>query len=147
MAVCKFLHSVIAFYFTKFYIGNLKEGRNVNIICTVREKNMKKQERKRRISIILLIVLLVVSIIPTQSISAAEKTKLNVSKASIVKGQSIQLRVQGTVNKVVWKTSDKKIVTVSKKGKVRAKSSGKAIITAEVGNKSLKCKITVKNMV
>ncbi len=104
---------------------------------------MKKQERKRRISIILLIVLLVVSIIPTQSISAAEKTKLNVSKASIVKGQSIQLRVQGTVNKVVWKTSDKKIVKVSKKGKVRAKSSGKAIITAEVGNKSLKCKITV----
>ena len=39
---------------------------------------------------------------------------------------------------------NKKIATVTKKGKVKGKKSGKATITATVGKKKYKCKIIVK---
>ena len=55
-----------------------------------------------------------------------------------------QLRVKGTKKKVKWSSSKKSIATVSKKGKVRAKKAGKTVITAKVGSKNLKCRITVK---
>ena len=46
--------------------------------------------------------------------------------------------------KVVWKSSKKKVATVSKKGKVKAKKPGKTTITAKVGKKKYKCKVVVK---
>lgn len=76
---------------------------------------------------------------------AASKIKLSKTKATITKGKTLQLKVKGTKKKVKWSSSSKKIATVSKKGKVTAKKSGKVTITAKVGKKKLKCKITVKN--
>ena len=46
--------------------------------------------------------------------------------------------------KVVWKSSKKKVATVSKKGKVKAKKPGKTTITAKVGKKKYKCKVMLK---
>ena len=47
--------------------------------------------------------------------------------------------------KIKWSSSNKKIATVSSKGKVTAKKKGTATITAKVSGKSYKCKVTVKN--
>lgn len=101
------------------------------------------QKKKREISIFMILVMLVLCVFPTQNVSAAEKTKLNITKTTIVKGQSVKLQVVGKQKGVAWKSSNKKIATVTKNGKVLAKAPGKAIITAKVGNKSLKCKVTV----
>ena len=46
--------------------------------------------------------------------------------------------------KVKWSSSQKKVATVSSKGKVIAKKKGKAVITATVKGKKYKCKLTVK---
>lgn len=74
---------------------------------------------------------------------AASKIKISKTKASMTKGKTMQLKVKGTKKKVKWSSSKKSVATVSKNGKVTAKKSGKATITAKVGKKKLKCKVTV----
>lgn len=75
--------------------------------------------------------------------------KLNITKKKISVGSSFQLKVKGKVSRktvVTWKSSNKKIAVVSKKGKVTGKKAGKTQITVTVGgnNKKAVCKVTVQ---
>ena len=75
---------------------------------------------------------------------AASKPKLNVKKVSLSTGDTYQLKVKNAgKKKVKWSSSDKSVVKVSKSGKITAKQQGVAVITAKVGSKELKCKVTV----
>lgn len=76
--------------------------------------------------------------------SAASKPKLNLKKIVLKVGQTKKLKVKKTKKKVKWKSNKKKIATVSKKGVVKAKKAGKAVITARISGIKLKCKVTVK---
>ncbi len=78
---------------------------------------------------------------------AAAKTKVTISKkkATVIRDMTLQLKVKGTKKKAKWSSSKKSVATVSKKGKVTAKKAGKATITAKIGKKKYRCKITVKN--
>ena len=82
----------------------------------------------------------------------AEKSAFALSdkKLGISKGTTAKLALQVSPNvyrDVKWKSSNKKVATVNKKGKVKAKSYGSATISATFmagGNKkTLKCKVTV----
>ena len=77
------------------------------------------------------------------TVSAASKTTLNYKKKTLTKGQTLKLKVKGTKKKVKWSSSKKKVASVNEKGKVTAKRKGKAVITAKVGAKKYRCKITV----
>lgn len=77
-------------------------------------------------------------------VSAATKIKINKKKATIYVGKTVQLKVKGTKKKVTWKSSNKKIATVTSKGKVKGVANGSATITAKLGKKSYTCKVTVK---
>lgn len=72
-----------------------------------------------------------------------ETPKLSKTSQSLRVGQNITLKLNGTKQKIVWTTSDKKVATVSKGGKVTAKNAGTAEITATVGGKTYKCRISV----
>lgn len=74
----------------------------------------------------------------------AAKIKLSKSKATLIKGQTLTLKMKNTSKKVKWSTSSKKIATVNSKGKITAKKAGTATITAKVNNKKYKCKVTVE---
>lgn len=76
---------------------------------------------------------------------AAAKVKISKTKATVIKGTTLQLKIKGSKKKAKWTTSKKSVATVNKKGKVTAKKAGKATITAKIGKKKYKCKITVKN--
>ena len=69
-------------------------------------------------------------------------------KATMKRGQSLKLKAALTpitsLQKVTWSTSNKKIVTVSKSGVIKAKKKGKATITVKSGNKKYNIRITVK---
>lgn len=78
-------------------------------------------------------------------VTAATKVKINKTKASIYVGKTVQLKVTGTKKKVTWKSSNKKIATVTSKGKVKGVKKGTAKITATVSKKKYTCKVTVKN--
>lgn len=73
---------------------------------------------------------------------------LNMSKATLTKkkgaNHTAQLKMQWVKGKVKWSSSNKKVATVDAKGKVTAKKKGTAKISAKVGGKTYKCKITVK---
>ena len=81
------------------------------------------------------------------------KITLNKTKAKMKVKETLQLKVKKFTpasplnTKVKWTTSDKKIATVDKNGKVKAKKAGKVTITctAQDGSKkTAKCTITVK---
>lgn len=101
------------------------------------------KQTKRVLALVLTLVLAITLITPT-SVSAAKKVKLNKTKATIYVGKSTTLKLKNNKKKVKWSSSNKKVATVSKKGKVKGKKAGKATITAKVGKKKYKCKVIVK---
>lgn len=69
--------------------------------------------------------------------------KLSQKKATIWKGKTVKLRLDGGTN-VKWKSSNKKIATVNSKGVVTGKKKGKVDIIAKCKGISYICKVTVK---
>lgn len=74
----------------------------------------------------------------------ATTIKINKKKFTLKVGESTTLKISGTKKKVKWGSTNKKVATVTQKGKVKAKQAGVATIKATVTKKVLKCKITVK---
>lgn len=73
-----------------------------------------------------------------------EDPTLNKKSLTLQVKQSYGLKLKGNTQKISWSSSDKSVVRVNSKGRVTAYSEGNVVITAKVGNKSFKCKITVK---
>lgn len=73
-----------------------------------------------------------------------EKPKLSNTRLSVYTKTSKQLKLKGTSRKVTWSSSAPSVVSVNKKGKITARRTGKAIITAKVNGVKYKCKVTVK---
>lgn len=75
---------------------------------------------------------------------------LNVKNKTLYKNKKYKLKVtlqpSSSTDKVVWKSSDKKVAVVSSDGTVTAKSKGKATITVSSGKKKTTCRITVKEI-
>ena len=69
---------------------------------------------------------------------------LNKTSISLKKKKSYTLRVTGRVGTAKFKTSNKKVATVSSKGKVTAKKKGTATISVKTNGITLKCKVKVK---
>jgi hypothetical protein len=87
---------------------------------------------------------MLIALFPTTTTQAATKLKLNKTKVTLCVGQTAKLKVSNSDSSVTWKSSNKKIATV-KSGKVKGIKTGKVTITAKVGKKSVKCKVTVAN--
>ena len=78
-------------------------------------------------------------------------TALSVKKKNIIlqkKGKTFQLKVNvfpvTSQQKVTYKSSNKKVATVSAKGKITARKKGNATITIKSGSKKITCKVTVR---
>ncbi|MDO5293503.1 MAG: Ig-like domain-containing protein [bacterium] len=80
------------------------------------------------------------------TLSAKKQVSPSISKTSctLVKSQTTTLKIKNATKKVTWSSSNTKVASVNKSGKVTAKSKGKATITAKVGSKKLKCAIKVE---
>lgn len=98
---------------------------------------------KKRVCIFLLALALAAGVLGNGSQVQAAKVRLNMTKKTLTVGKTVTLKVKGTRKKVKWSSSNKKVASVSSKGKVKAKKAGKATITAKIGKKKYKCKITV----
>lgn len=99
---------------------------------------MKKFNKSLAITLILSLCLTLAA-----PVDAKSKVKLNITKATLSIGGSINLKLLNNKKKVTWKSSNKKVASVTKKGKVKAKKKGKAKIIARVGKKKYTCKVTV----
>ena len=71
--------------------------------------------------------------------------KLVKASASIKKGKTVAIRVKATpAGKATYKSSNKKVATVSSNGVVKGKKKGTAVITVTCNGLKAKFKVTVK---
>ncbi|MBA4688586.1 MAG: Ig-like domain-containing protein [Candidatus Galacturonibacter soehngenii] len=80
-----------------------------------------------------------------------KKLSISDKKLSLLKGESKKLTITrnpiSATDKITWKSSNTKVATVDKNGKVKTKSAGKATITAtSASGKKVTCKVTVSNV-
>lgn len=87
---------------------------------------------------------LVVSMVMQTPIQAAKAPKLSKKSISLCIGDSAKLQMKNAKKSATWKSKNKKIVSVNKKGKIKAKKSGSTKVIVKVGKKNYKCKVTVK---
>ncbi|MBS7182992.1 MAG: Ig-like domain-containing protein [Eubacterium sp.] len=104
------------------------------------------RENKRFLSILLTVVLTIglLGSVPVGATVKKSSIKLNKKKVVVYVGKTVRLKVKNCKKKVKWSSSNKKIATVSKKGKVKGKKPGRVVITAKSGKKKYKCRVTVK---
>lgn len=69
--------------------------------------------------------------------------RLNKKKITVYNSRSFRLKVTGGKGRVRWKSGNKKVATVSKKGTVTALKGGTCTVTAVRNGITLKCKVTV----
>ena len=77
---------------------------------------------------------------------AASSKGINHKKVTLEPGDTVKLKINGK-SKANWRSSNKKVATVSSKGLVRAKKKGTAKISAKVKGKTWTCKVTVKKTI
>jgi hypothetical protein len=85
------------------------------------------------------------TVVPTTKVNAA--VKLNKKKVTVNAGKSVSLKLSGAKN-VTWKSSDKTVATVTKKGKVTGVKAGtaKIVATNKTTKKKYTCIVTVKEI-
>lgn len=101
---------------------------------------------KRQSSAAVMAVLFWMLIFCFQSpVCAEQKVDLKTKFIVLSTGQSRKLRISGIQKKtqVQWKSSDKKVASVSRTGKIKAKRNGRAVVTARCQNKKFKCRVLV----
>ena len=77
--------------------------------------------------------------------AAARKISLKVSNKKAYVGKTTKISAKATKGaRLSYKTSNKKIATVSKTGKIKAKKKGKVKITVISGKKKAVCTVKVK---
>lgn len=69
--------------------------------------------------------------------------RLNKKKITVYNSRSFRLKVTGGKGRIRWKSGNKKVATVSKKGTVTAIKGGTCTVTAVRNGIALKCKVTV----
>ena len=97
--------------------------------------------------LLLLIICMSLNFVPVsnQSLAASKKkVSLNYTKVGLDKKRTQQLQLTNYSGTVKWKSSKPKVASVSKTGLVKAKSYGKAKITATAGKKKYKCTVYVE---
>lgn len=105
-------------------------------------RHNKKTLKKMRA--IALASTLLVSGFPNTQLTQAATTFSMTNQVTIGKGETFQLNLKGTSSKPTFRSSNKKVVSVTKSGKIKGNKIGKATITAKLNKKTKKCKVTVK---
>ena len=109
-----------------------------------------KKWKKILISLITVFVLAMLpaesAILPGTVCVTEAAPRISSSKLTMIKGQSRTLKITGLKKgqKISWKSSNSKIVTVNKAGRLSARSAGNATITAQVNGIRFVCKVKIQ---
>ena len=77
---------------------------------------------------------------------AASSLRFQKSSVNLYYGFSATLNLLNESGTVTWSTSNKNVATVNSKGKITGKGLGSCYIYAKNGGKTVKCKVTVKDV-
>lgn len=98
---------------------------------------------KKICKITLLLICIMASVTITSVLAQAGNITINKTNVILSPKQTFQLKITGSKKKIKWSTSKKKTVFVSNNGKITAKSTGSATITAKIGKKKYTCNVKV----
>ncbi len=103
---------------------------------------------KRQTLTLMMALMAMFTMMPNTVEAAAKKSvTVSVSTKKLAPKKSAQLKVKygkkNVTKKAKYKTSNKKVLVVNKKGKITAKKAGRATITVKYGKKTKKVKFTV----
>ena len=97
---------------------------------------------KKTVSILLAIsMLFACSVMPVYGIT--EDTELEYTSVKLHRGQSIKNKLWDADKKVTWSSTNKKVATVSKYGRIKGRSFGKCTVKATTEGCVFKCKVRV----
>jgi len=95
------------------------------------------------LSIVVILLICMSIIIPAN----AGTFSLNTHKLTLFKGDETTLEIEGVdSSRVTWRSSNKAVVTVTRKGVITARKAGNAVVTGKYYGISFKCKVTVQNI-
>ena len=105
---------------------------------------MKRSKRKivQRYLLVMISLLVVGTFISGRTCITASAA--SAKKVVLVQGQKKQLKIRKKVKKAAWKSKNRYIVIVDKKGKIYGRAAGKTVVTAKIGRKIYKYKVAVK---
>lgn len=94
-------------------------------------------------------IILIIFVIMCSSLICVAKSNaavwLSARSITLAPKEKCKLYLYGTSKKCKWSSTNKKVATVSKTGRITAKKAGKATIKAKYGKKTKKCNVVVKN--
>lgn len=93
----------------------------------------------------LCVALSAMMLLPAIPIHAKQNATINKTFITLPKKNNYTLKIKGTKKKVKWHSSKKKVAVVTKSGKIIAKKSGTAYVTAKVNGQKLKCQVSVRS--
>ncbi len=106
---------------------------------------MERGVKKSQCFLVVAIIFMMCLTICKWPVHAAAKVKLNKKQVTMWVDDTTQLKLKNCRKKITWKSNNKAVVTVNKKGKIIARGEGTTVIIAKVGNKKYRCKVTVWN--
>lgn len=107
----------------------------------------------KRIWMMLLVLLLLGSAVtvaaaqePPTAFAAVQATSISINQtaATVSRGETFRLKLRGTKQAVVWKTTDKTVAAVDKAGVVTAKAKGKAAVYTKLDGVTYRCVVRVE---
>lgn len=110
-----------------------------------------KNTIKKITAVITMLAIVLTMAVPAQ-VEAKAKPKLNKKSVTLTitdkkTAPAATLKIGNVskkeMKKAVWKSSNKKVATVNKNGKITAKKNGKTTVTVKVNGRTLSCKVTV----
>ena len=103
---------------------------------------MRNQRWKKAAALLMAAALVITGAVP-EGACAGGRVKLNKKKVTIKVGGKVKLKLKNAKGKVTWKSSKKKVATVTGKGVVKGKKRGTVKITAKYKRKKYICKVKV----
>ena len=106
---------------------------------------MKKNKKAlKKLGTVTLSFTLLFSGVPSSQLAQAATTASIPNHVTIGKGETFQLTTKESSSKLSFRSYNKKIVSVTKSGKIKGKKVGSTTVIAKINKKTKKCKITVK---
>lgn len=98
-------------------------------------------KKLRKLLLATLVLMLSISMYAT--VFAAGSIKMSEKSIVVLQGRTYTLSVKGSNKGIRWQSSNEKVASVSKTGKVKAIEAGSATVSATVNGKTVTCKVVV----
>ena len=99
---------------------------------------------KRRMGVFLFLLVALLALFIPMAKRVEADVHLSTNNVTLLKYEKYDLKVLDTSKKVRWTSSNPKVVSVSAKGRIRGRRSGRAVVSAKVDGKKLACTVKVK---